>query len=247
MKLIEETISTFFDSNPYPIVTERDPEDGVYHARLVYPQKLPYRQISLMIGDCVHNMRAALDYIAWELAGANMDDTVTMFPIFDTDTEFAKSAGRRIKNVSPEDARTLIERLQPYSRRYGGHLLALSAINKLDISDKHKVLTVAIAVAQRLSCTHHVARRDSVTAKTYLLHYPGARLVHDAIIATFTVRPPIQEMEVNFKFTPEVEFANIHGFPAHAFVVPNLKKMMSSVDQVINRFRKFFPGYTEKE
>ncbi len=221
-------------------MTERHPEDGVYYARLVYPKKLPARKLALMIGDCVHNMRSALDYLAWELAGGHVADTETMFPIFDTEAGFKTRGLKRIKRL-PTDAKTLIERLQPYNTQFGGHQLALSAINKIDAADKHKLLTVAIAIAEHVICNHGAPRQARPGKHRTGLHViDGVPLVHDAIIATFTVSPPIPNMEVEFKFTPQVEFSEIQGFPKHAFVIPNLKIMLQSVDTVIKRLKSFF-------
>ena len=45
---------------------------------------LPGEDWALRIGDCIHNLRAALDYIAWRLAGSRPTDTQTQFPIFNT-------------------------------------------------------------------------------------------------------------------------------------------------------------------
>lgn len=239
LKLIETRIADFFDSDPYSVLTDSHPELGVYHACLVYPKKLPGRELALMVGDCVHNMRSALDYIAWELAGASIADTETMFPIYETDIGFRKNAPRRIKRLPP-DAQTLIERLQPSNRRYGGHRLALSAINKLDATDKHKLLTPTIAIAEQVFCDHGIPGHIHGKFKTGLHIFPDVRLVNDAKIATFTIDPPVPGMQVNFKFTPQVEFAEIHGFPKHSYVIPNLKIMLDSLDLVIKRFRLFF-------
>ena len=242
--LIEKLIADFFGSDPYPVITDPHPEEGVYHCRLVYPKKLPVRDLALMIGDCVHNMRSALDYVAWEVAGADIADMETMFPIYDTAAGFAKNAPRRIKRL-PLNAQTLIEQLQPYDTRYGGNRLMLSAINKIDSADKHKLLTIATAIAEQVTCRHGFPGSTKPGKhRTRLGIFPGAGLVHNAIIATFYVVPPIPKMEVDFKFTPQVEFTEIHGIQVeHAFVVQNLKNMLTSLDVVIKKFRdnKFFP------
>ena len=240
LKLIESSIRDFLASDPYPVLTDSYPECGVYHALLIGPKTLPAREIALMIGDCVHNMRSALDYIAWELAGASLADTETMFPIYETDIRFRKHGLRRIKNVQPKDARTLIERLQPYNTRYGGHLLVLSAINKLDATDKHKLLTVAVAIAEGATANQAIPRHVKAKAITRIDLFPNVRFIDGAKIATFAVNPPVPEMEVDFKIPFKVEFGDIHGFPKHTLVVPALKKMLDSLDLVIKRFKPFF-------
>ena len=238
LDLIKKSIGEFIDSDPCPIITEGYPERGIYNARLIYPKKLPFRMISLMIGDCVHNMRSSLDYIAWELAGYDITDTTTMFPIFETAAEFKEKGIRRIKKL-PSDAQTAIERLQPYNTRYGGDCLALKAIHNLDIADKHKLLTVAIAITEEVVAKPSPSR---VTGKIRwgMRVFEDARLVHNAVIATYSISPPIPYVEVNFKVTPQVQFGKIPGFPKHAFVLPNLELMLNSVDTAIKRLTPFF-------
>lgn len=240
LKLVEVCIGDFINSNPCRVITDPDPKHGIYHARLVYPDKLPFRTLSLMIGDCVHNMRAALDYMAWELAGANIADTGTMFPIFNSPAGFKTRGLKRVKGL-PKDAQTAIERLQPYNTRYGGHLLALDAINKIDAADKHKILTVAVAIAELIECVPALPGNIRPEGHTFgLRHYPNVRLVHNAIVATCFVAPPIPQVEVHFKVTPQVEFGHIPGFDNHAFVLPNLRLMLDSVDMAIKRLKPFF-------
>lgn len=240
LNLIEKSIGDFIDSDPCSIITDGHPERGVYDARLVYPKKLPFRSISLMIGDCVHNMRASLDYIAWELAGYDIKDATTMFPICGTADEFNKKGIKRIKRL-PSDAQAAIERLQPYNTRYGGQLLALGPLNSLDIADKHKLLTVAVAVAEYVTAEPCTAGNLNASKYRFGMRvFPDARLEHNAVVATYSIFPPVPHMEVHFKVTPQVQFGKIPGFPKHAFVIPNLKLMLESVDTAIKRLRPFF-------
>ena len=144
----------------------------------------------------------------------------------------------RIKRL-PKDARTAIERLQPYNTGY--NQLALDAINKIDVSDKHKLLTVAVAIAEFIQCVP--AFPGNVIVKAHNIgfrHVPDARLIHNAIVATCIISPPIPQVEVHFKVTPQVEFGHIPGFPQHAFVLPNLHLMLESVDTAIKRLTPFF-------
>lgn len=240
---IEQCITDFFNSDPYPVITDSHSEDGIYHARLVHPKRLPARQLALMIGDCVHNMRSALDYIAWELAGADPGDMETMFPIYDTKPGFDKLGRRRIKRL-PDKAKTLVEWLQPFDTGHGGSQLALAAINKIDAADKHKLLSLTLATTEEVTCDWGVAGRMPGRLKRghtgTLRLYTEKPFKHNAVIATYFVSPPIPHMEVNFKFTHQVQFAEIQGFPRNTFVIHNLKVMLQSVDAAIKRFKPLF-------
>ena len=112
LNLIEQRIQAFVNSDPYTVSVEGHPERGFYQARLVHPKEFPSTELSLMVGDCIHNMRSALDYVAWELASGDISDKTTMFPIcVDRDT-FDKHGRRRIGKVMPDKA-NLLERGRP--------------------------------------------------------------------------------------------------------------------------------------
>ena len=239
LERIERHIQTFFDSNPYPFATERHPEHGLYQARLIHPKDFPATELSLMIGDCVHNMRSALDYIAWELAGGNINDMQTMFPIFDTKAGFDRRGRKRIEAITNEDVRTKIERFQPYNSP--GPFPTIAAIQKVDAADKHKLLTVTVALLQESGIDGRIPpQAKATTYKGHFVNVPGIRLVHDAIIATYSIAPPCPEMQVDFVLTPQVEFGDNLGLPARAYVVHNLKLMLGEVDFFIQEFTLFF-------
>jgi hypothetical protein len=114
--------------------------------------------MGLVAGDAIHNLRAALDHLAWQLAvaggGANRR---TQFPIYDDQATFRGNVDSVLRGVSLND-RATIEMLQPYHLRApgaleGGHRdLGLNAmimiVSRLDNVDKHTVLLPTVAVAQ---------------------------------------------------------------------------------------------------
>ncbi len=94
-------------------------------------------------GDVIHNLRSALDHLAWELAkwstGAPKKPRKCCFPIgwsLDNYKEIKKSGA--VAGMSPE-AKKLIDGLNPYK---GGNP-ALWRIHYLDIVDKHHHLLFA--------------------------------------------------------------------------------------------------------
>src|SRR6267142_3281219 len=80
---LDRRITDFLQLNPYRVAVERNVE-GAHDLVCVVAPTLPQEQWATIIGDCVHNTCAALDYLAWEVAGASVGDRETMFPIFDT-------------------------------------------------------------------------------------------------------------------------------------------------------------------
>jgi hypothetical protein len=95
-----------------------------------------------VIGDALHNLRSALDYIACELviASGGVVTTDTAFPFGKDAAVFEQSLKRRVPVVS-QRALQLVRRLRPYN---GGNR-TLWQLHCLDIEDKHRAIVPAVA------------------------------------------------------------------------------------------------------
>lgn len=96
---------------------------------------------AIIIGDLIHNLRAALDHIYWEcterFAKSEGERSKIQFPIISTEKGFKESVLPGLPSrVSGEFASALAS-LKPY-REDGNHCLCL--IHDLDVVDKHKLL-----------------------------------------------------------------------------------------------------------
>lgn len=101
---------------------------------------------SLTLGDCVHNLRSALDHLAWQLARG--PSRRTQFPILDRRPQRWTCRGRRpgairVAGDLPLDALRIIEEVQPYNGTNAGR--DLLTIQELDAIDKHRHLFLAAA------------------------------------------------------------------------------------------------------
>jgi hypothetical protein len=121
LKTIEAQEGIWRQSNPCRVWTEPDIQSG---GKLVWAEVLtpPPIMLAPVVGDCLHNLRSALDNLAYELAVAPTGEPLpsniegkSAFPIFKTKAEFDNKSKRMIRGIHP-DARTIIERLQPYNR-----------------------------------------------------------------------------------------------------------------------------------
>ena len=105
----------------------------------------------LTAGDCLHNLRAALDHLAWELVIEAGNTPRTARPA----TQFPILTKRREKNgevlpavIHPgvsKAAEALVERLQPYNAGGDPTQHPLAVLNQLENIDKHRRITFAIA------------------------------------------------------------------------------------------------------
>jgi hypothetical protein len=105
----------------------------------------------LLLGDALHNVRCALDHMAWHLVAIGgspptkiEDQRRVGFPIYDTASGFAKSVRPRIPGVSPAQ-QAIIERHQPHHRGKGVGTHPLALLQDLNNTDKHRELRTLVA------------------------------------------------------------------------------------------------------
>jgi len=138
-------IRSWAGPEPDRLAGEFEPATGDYIFRAVRDVAVP-REVPAVIGDVVHNIFAALDYLAWELVIVNRQTgtTQTAFPIFDSAAKFDSDAPRKMKGMSP-DAQGNIRRLQPFQVSVrDGHPSeqSLMVLYALEMADKHRSLNV---------------------------------------------------------------------------------------------------------
>jgi hypothetical protein len=114
---------------------------------ITWPDEPPLDpRLALILGDCVHNMRAALDHLVAQLAilnGATSNAIEkTAFPVCLSAADFQNATVRKVAPYISGNALTEIEKLQPYSTGDGVQDI-LWVLSQLDIIDKHRLLIVA--------------------------------------------------------------------------------------------------------
>jgi hypothetical protein len=108
------------------------------------PPPMP-RKFSALLGDCIHNLRAALDYCTWAAASPDArssNATQVAFPLHDTAKGFNEWKRKR---GSWYGAATLdvIERAQPFHANESERIHQLKLLQVLSNTDKHRLLNVA--------------------------------------------------------------------------------------------------------
>jgi len=99
--------------------------------------------LGLILGDFLTNLRASLDHAVNGLAGSDAGQ-FSKFPIYTDRRRFERDAGANLAGVS-DAHRAEIERMQPYVGSRRGRVL--KALNDLVNVDKHRVVRVAVLVA----------------------------------------------------------------------------------------------------
>jgi len=137
-------LESFLGSNPYPVRTkdDADPKNKIFYISEM--ADIP-AEILLTTGDAIHNLRSALDHIAWRLyesgqfrISANVRQID--FPIYDSPEKFEAEFPRIIKG-SPKLVEHAIRATKPYKRGNDD----LWILHRLDAIDKHRLL-LAVAI-----------------------------------------------------------------------------------------------------
>lgn len=111
----------------------------------------PPPRLGTIVGDCVYNLMASLDYVIWELANRYAGRALVpppdgtdkpSFPLFADETRFAKNTCHfRRRYKIPEAAVDVIKQVQPFNAGYEPLFLLYQLVNQ----DKHRMPLLALA------------------------------------------------------------------------------------------------------
>jgi hypothetical protein len=139
IKDVERWVRYFLDFSTYSLGINAD--DKVFITR---PPPIARTQVlAAIVGDAVHNLRVALDHIAFEILqrfGGHLE--TTGFPIEkDRQSLLAQPRYQEIERVAPDIANIIADFVDS-----NGH--QLFGLNHLDFIDKHTLLLTPVSVAR---------------------------------------------------------------------------------------------------
>ena len=225
----------FFALNPYVAVVRSDRGGSRYLVRIQNPPTMPGDEWALLIGDCVHNLRSALDYLVWEMAGADPQDRTTMFPIFIDAQRYREDAHERLRKV-PEDVRAVIEKLQPYHTADPAKS-ALWALQVLDTADKHQLLTVTAVMPEQGNLRFLLPGDSTPEFEVKAFEVP---LVHDAVVAELVFRQPTPHVDVRAEISADVALGESLGFGPRIGITKAFPQIIEDVERVRLYFKEAF-------
>ena len=212
----------YLDTRPYEAATERHGDRIDVFPRMKTP---PPVRLSAIIGDCVSNLRSALDYVMWQLAERHTKTPLVVgkdrpyFPIFSDNKAYANNLKHLARYTIPAVALAELEKVQPY---HAGHE-SLASLRELVNEDKHRLPLLTIA--------HTVG--------------PGDIYVRDSngVVATgatsLTIVSASADEEVEAEFDAAVFIALQNPAMPREPVEVTLGRMVKCVADVIPRFEPF--------
>jgi len=203
---------------------------------------------SLLFGECIHNLRSALDNLAFALACLKKDPPENakgiFFPIFEDAADFAKKARRCTSQLSDESAK-IIEMLQPFNRDGSGRcgrpeddaLLMLQLFNNLD---KHQIPSVALFAPHDLIYDiavefHNKAHADeNLPPNAVVSNKP---IVPGEFLVEYKTTQPVKKVEYHIEGVVMVAVSGLAQPVSVGFLLVGLHQY---VKLVVLQFQHFF-------
>jgi hypothetical protein len=132
---LERVLAAHYAEHPPQFVFNEATSDAT--ASLIVTAIAPPKCFGAIVGDVVHNVRAALDLMAVQLVSLKTTDTRGVyFPFCDVENGLEKMIKNKNFDKAGAEAVQLLRELKPFN---GGNA-ALRALHDLDIQDKHHSL-----------------------------------------------------------------------------------------------------------
>ncbi|HEX3377308.1 MAG TPA: hypothetical protein VHS29_10640 [Candidatus Acidoferrales bacterium] len=203
--------------------------------------------IPLIVGDCVHNARSALDHLVFQLAILNRapikSASKTSFPVYLKPGEFKNAVRGKIKPFISGPALAEIEKLQPYATGNDGESDVIWMLSQLDIIDKHRLLIVTASKFKPTGFTVKVPSGEEFSHKITSDNWKASK--DGAEIMRFDLSKAISKTgEVNVKVNTAraVQIENTGMICDGMAVVPVLLDCIQHVANIVDGFSKMFFG-----
>jgi len=230
-------LDAFIKTDFYCLSINKDPKTGNYVGKLIVHS--PSAELALIIGDTVHNLRSALDALAYEAVekSGGQPDRTLRFPIFKERNELIGQINAR-KEKSPifcigmDIVDLILDRIQPYK---GGND-SIYGLNRLNVGDKHKLLTPVLSITQvRDVCLIDESNNERFERQTYLVSASGD------VIDNNLFEPPLQRpLRVTDQGKPSLSVLFSKGTDAFEGepVLPTLHQISQAVACIVDEFEK---------
>lgn len=160
VRVLDEAVTSWAVANPLVATCKlREGRLGFRVTQQEFLQPAPLENWGLLAGECIHNLRSALDNLAFALARLNRDPPERpkgiAFPIYTEKVLFEKNGRKNIDQL-PQAAACLVQKLQPFQRDGSAALGtperdALVLLQWLSNNDKHQIPSVVLIAPTEIS------------------------------------------------------------------------------------------------
>lgn len=224
---LESVFSAYINKNPCKLFIDKNGSQNV--VRFEITKKLPIT-IPLIIGDAIHNLRAALDHLACSLVERSGKSTQNVyFPFAKNGNDFRDAIkNKKIYKAGPDVVEIIQNEIKPY--KTGNY--PLWALHQLDIVDKHKLLIPLIDIVEVTNINAIDSNNNRLINCTAVVGGPNKAINIAAMCG-----------EIKIQGNPKGSF-NIFFGSGQVFegepVIPILNHLRQMVSGIVNRFEHFF-------
>jgi len=228
---LEVGFAAFLQANPCTWESTTDPDNGSLAFAVLCPEQVPL-ELTLLLGEVINNLRSVLDYAAGELIeiDAGTEDIKAIFPIAARQVGYIARC-REIK-TRRDDTKAFFMSLDAYSDGAGKSLYAL---DQLDITSKHIVLTPLIGVTKigPVKLFNPNGTPTSTPASLECSMGTDGRTRLRNVSSGMTV-----EIDENATPTFDVFFGDVGEYKLQR-IVPTLRILLSAVKDTARRIERF--------
>lgn len=246
---VHAAVKAITETEPDMLPGEFDPDASEYLFRAQRDSR-EADWLSPVIGDCVHNLRAALDYLVWAMTSPAIRNSKhankVEFPIFWDGTTYDKQAGPKIRGV-PDKASTVIKCLQPFNGPQCRPNFSLAHpkdkplwhLFELDNWDKHRALNL----------TEHLGRHTLVLPPEWGgIHSSGASVgvgggfKRGTVVGRLRIEPNL-DSNVNVYLHTTYDVAFDKGGPESVAATPVLQVLDDIRSEIRSRVLPSLRGF----
>lgn len=230
------------------MVIDYDPEQRCHISSLILRQ-LPPPDFALTLGECIHNLRAALEYTIWQLAWKAKGREPTrkeakqiQFPICDEAKWFSDSAV--LAHISKDAAKELALH-QPYAERLdGSHQPGLLApLRDLSNQDKHRLILVSAHVMNPATADVRWDNPLAVSLRAEPIDDEEEGSIETPLpfkwpIDRLITEPPEVAVHTRFDIKKQPESRIFFDGPKERFHLRELDALADCVEFIVGRFER---------
>ena len=221
-------LQRFADSDPYSVVIQPELAPGLQMMEITVRETFP-RNLAPIVGDAVHNLRSALNLLAYDLVRRETrrePPSNVQFPLASSSEHLERViVDRGIHLAGPSVVRAVRE-LKPYT---GGDDL-LCALHDLDITGKHHSLI-------RAQWALNIHRGDPSINELLVIPHGYTKGVHPMPLGV------PNDLPVNKELKPGIQIWFGPGPTATQGkeIAPTLVQFTELVSEIVRSFEKSFP------
>ncbi|WFS02182.1 hypothetical protein [Rhizobium tumorigenes] len=229
---LQSCCQTFLQKQPFELWSRV--RRGQYKREIfVKQQEVIPDDIALILGDVVHNLKSALDILAWRMVGDKAPNPKrVLFPFAETEDGLKGSIGNRQTALAGEKVVKTIKALKPY---LGGDEY-LYGIQALDTSDKHHFIITTAQVSPIVANDFRLLGVENFVGEGIVIfNLPtGQTLISQPIAGNRAARRSLKpfEMKEDHQPTFKICFGPKQGFDVQPVIETSLS-MIKSVENAV--------------